>query len=345
MSKPSADSEDVADFDEEMFGSEAAVAMPEGLPRERSRLPTMGPEQLAELEQRVRDARSPAFPTPPQRTLPLGFLWRRYREFALRDRSTVVDEFGRDPITAARARRLLDALSEHYFRLEYRGLEHIPARGGALLVANHSGALPWDALLLTHLIARKHPARREVRPLLEDSTMHAPFLGTLLARVGAVRACQEHGQRILQSQRLAVVFPEGAKGLAKTSRQRFELQRFGRGGFVKLAITCKVPIIPVAILGVDRAYPVLRSSETMARLLGLPHFPLTPLFPWLGPLGLLPLPTSCLIAFGEPYHVGDLPAEMTSQRAFVGSIADDIRLRVAALMEEHGETFRGPKLG
>src|SRR5258708_6827249 len=206
----------------------------------------------------------------------------------MRDRSDVVDEFGRDPQVAAKVEPLLDFLYQSYFRVDARGLGHIPDEGRALIVANHSGTLPWDGAMIMHSVHRDHASHRDVRPLAEDFVFHFPYLGTLMNRIGAVRACQENAQRLLEQDQLVAVFPQGIKGLGKRYRERYQLQRFGRGGFIKLALATDSPIIPTAVVGAEEIHPMLAKVTFLAKALRLPYIPLTPTFPWLGPVGLVP---------------------------------------------------------
>jgi 1-acyl-sn-glycerol-3-phosphate acyltransferase len=261
-------------------------------------------EEVREIERRIKARLSPAFPIEHRRRQPLEFVWRRLRDLAMRDRSDVVDEFGRDPLYVARLRPLLDFLYETYFRVEVTGIEHIPERGRALIVANHSGTLPYDAALLMHAVRREHPHKREVRPLVEDFVFHFPYLGTLINRIGGVRACQENAERLLEQDALVAVFPEGEKGIGKLFRERYRLQRFGRGGFVKLALRTGAPIIPCAIVGAEEIHPLVAKVTWLARSFGAPYLPVTPTFPLLGPVGLLPLPTKWTIRFGPPLDYG-----------------------------------------
>ena len=206
-------------------------------------------EEVRELERRVRARLTPAFPIEHRRKVPFEFLWRRYRDFAMRDRSDVVDEFGRDPLVSAKVEPLLELLFSKWFRVSVDGDQHLPETGRGLLVANHSGTLPYDGAMLMHAVRRHSASRRDVRPLVEDFVFHFPYLGTFINRIGGVRACQENAERLLHDDELVAVFPEGIKGVGKLWKERYRLQRFGRGGFVKLALRTGAPIIPTAVIG------------------------------------------------------------------------------------------------
>jgi len=267
--------------------------------------------------------------------LPLEFVWKRWRQIAMRDRSDVVDEFGRDPTVAARFEPLLDFLYSRYFRVSTRGMGHIPDTGRALIVSNHSGTLPYDGAMIMHAVRREHSARRDVRPLVEDFVFHFPYLGTLMNRIGGVRACPENAERLLQSDQLVAVFPEGIKGIGKLFGERYRLQRFGRGGFVKLALSCDAPIIPTAVVGAEEIHPMLSKITWLTKSIGVPYIPVTPTFPALGPLGLIPLPTKWFIAFGEPlYFNTEYGPEGASDRILVNKLAEQVRTRIQEMLDE-----------
>ena len=215
----------------------------------------------------------------------------RLNRFGMDERTGEVDEFGMDELAVRRAIPLLEFLRTRYWRVEVAGIEEIPSDGPVLFVANRSGLLPWDGLMLAHLVARADP--RGVRPrfLVADWLITLPFVQPYLARLGGVRACRENAERLLRAGRSVVAFPEGAKGATKVFRERYRVQRFGRGGVVRLAIEVGVPVVPVSVIGAEEVHPILFKLESAARGVGLPFLPVTPTFPWLGPLGALPLPS------------------------------------------------------
>src|SRR6185436_7292462 len=172
------------------------------------------------------------------------------------------------------------------------------SEGGALVVSNHSGTIPVDGLMT--IVSIHDQTGRFLRPLGADLVFKSPVVSTLARKGGTTLACNEDAERLLRSGELVGVWPEGVKGIGKPFRERYTLQRFGRGGFVTAALRTGVPIIPCAIVGAEEIYPMIGNAKTAARLLGLPYFPITPTFPLLGPLGLVPLPSKWLIAFGEP---------------------------------------------
>lgn len=238
--------------------------------------------------------------TTARQLLSASYYIRQVSRLGMRGRSEQVDDFGLDQTYEARVQPLLDALYARYFRVGIQGVENIPQEGGALLVCNHSGTLPWDGVMLKTALRHALPGRRSLRWLTDDYVFHAPFLGAWLNRIGAVRACPENAERLLERGELLAVFPEGVKGIGKPYRERYQLQRFGRGGHIKLALRMGVPLIPVGIVGAEETYPLLHKVRAFSKLLGMPFFPITPLFPWLGPLGLVPLPSRWQIQIGEP---------------------------------------------
>jgi 1-acyl-sn-glycerol-3-phosphate acyltransferase len=226
-------------------------------------------------------------------------------------RATDLPDGGYDPTFADRTAPLLEFLWSRYFRVRLLGIENVPATGPALLVGNHSGGIPYDGALLMHGIHRDHPRHRRVRPLVANFAFRAGWMANVVARVGGVPASRENALPLLASGQLVAVFPEGLRGVGKLYRERYRMARFGRGGFVRLAAEAQVPIIPVAIVGAEEIHPVIGKLTRLAEPLGLPYIPITPTFPWLGPLGLLPVPSKWTMQIGAPIappHPGDKAA-------------------------------------
>ena len=207
--------------------------------------------------------------------------------------------------------------------ITYRGLENIPAEGGALVVSNHSGTVPLDGLM-TMLTVHDH-AGRFLRPLGADLVFKLPLVSSLARKGGATLACTEDAERMLSDGELVGVWPEGFKGIGKPFKDRYKLQRFGRGGFVSAALRTGVPIVPCSIVGAEEIYPKVGDIKPLARLLGLPYFPVTPLFPWLGPLGAVPLPTKWYIEFGEPVETARYSPGAADDPMLVFNLSDQIR--------------------
>jgi 1-acyl-sn-glycerol-3-phosphate acyltransferase len=236
------------------------------------------------------------------------------------------DEFGFDPdLTDHVLLPLLRPLFHHWFRVESQGMENVPSTGGALVVANHSGTVPVDSLMTTVALHDQHPAERRLRLLGADLVFEMPVVGELARKFGSTLACNEDAERLLTEGELVGVFPEGFKGIGKPFRERYTLQRFGRGGFVTAALRTGVPIIPCAIVGAEEIYPMIGNAKTAARLMGLPYFPITPTFPLLGPLGLVPLPSKWLIAFGKPIETASYGPAAAEDPMLVFNLTDQVR--------------------
>lgn len=212
-----------------------------------------------------------------------------------------IDDFGYDPhFTENVWLPVLRPLFEKWFRVEVIGVENIPASGGALIVANHAGVIPVDGLMTSVAVHDHHPQHRPLRMLAADLAFEMPVIGDIARKAGHTLACNPDAERLLRLGEVAAVFPEGFKGIGKPFRERYKLQRFGRGGFVSAAMRTGAPIIPCSIVGSEEIYPKIGDLTTLARVLGMPYFPVTPFFPHLGPLGLIPLPSKWYIEFGEP---------------------------------------------
>lgn len=236
-----------------------------------------------------------------------------------------VDEFGFDPeLTEGVFQPVLRALYREWFRTEIFGVEHVPLKSAGLVVGNHSGTVALDAMVLSAILYDEHPEHRHLRLLGADLVFRVPLLSELARKLGGTMACNPDAERLLGGGELVGVFPEGFKGVGKPYSQRYKLQRFGRGGFVSAALRTGAPIIPVAIVGAEETYPMLADVAPLARLLGLPYFPVTPTFPWLGPLGLVPLPSKWLIEFCPPIPTTQL-TEHADDPLVVFNLADQVR--------------------
>jgi 1-acyl-sn-glycerol-3-phosphate acyltransferase len=187
--------------------------------------------------------------------------------------------------------------------------------------------------MLKTCVKRAHPKHRDVRWLAEDFIFHFPFLGSMTNRIGAVRACQENAERLLRQDALVAVFPEGVKGIGKLFKERYKLQRFGRGGFVKLCLRTQTPVVPVAVVGAEEATPMLAKVTSFASALGLPYIPVTPTFPLLGPLGLVPAPTKWRILFGDPISFDEYGVESADDEILVGRLAERVRGEIQGMLD------------
>ena len=252
-----------------------------------------------------------------------------------------VDEFGFDPQITEVLTAAVEPLAEKWFRLEVRGIENIPAEGGALLVANHSGTVPIDGVITGYAV--KKYSGRNLRPLGADLVFALPFVGQMARKVGATLACTADAERLLTTGELAGVWPEGFKGIGKPFAERYKLQRFGRGGFVSSAMRAQVPIVPVSIVGAEEIYPLVGNVPSLARLLGIPYLPITPFFPLLGPLGMIPLPSKWIIEFGEPIRTDAYEPEAADDPMLLFNVTDQVRETIQqtlyALLVDRGNAF------
>ena len=247
--------------------------------------------------------------------------------------SEETDDFGADPRFAQTLEPLIEFLYAVWWRVEATGTENVPGSGPGLVVANHSGVLPYDGLMVQLAIRHEHPARRLCRMLALDMFALLPVLAPLLTKSGSVRASPENAERLLQRGELLGVFPEGVKGIGKRFGERYKLARFGRGGFVRVALRTGTPIIPCAIVGAEEIHPVVGKADWIGRPFGLPYFPLTPTFPWLGPLGLVPLPTKWSIDFGEPIDLSAHGPEAAQDPILVNRIAENVRATLQRMVD------------
>ena len=237
-----------------------------------------------------------------------------------------VDEFGFDAdFTDHIYLPALRPLYRSWFRIETLGMSNIPDTGGALVVANHSGTVPMDGLMTSLAVHDEHPAKRRLRLLGADLVCKLPLIGSIARKTGNTLACNPDAERLLSSGELVGVYPEGFKGVGKSFSDRYKLQRFGRGGFVSAAIRTGVPIIPCSIVGAEEIYPMIGNLKSLARVLGVPYLPVTPTFPLLGPLGLVPLPSKWLIEFGEPIPTAHLGASAAEDPMLVFNLTDQVR--------------------
>ena len=260
-------------------------------------------------------------------------LARLLREVYFSWHSEETDEYGYDPKFADTIRPFFEFLYSVWWRVEASGMENVPASGAGLIVANHSGVLPYDGMMVKLAVWHEHPAQRECRMLALDMFALLPFLAPLLAKSGEVRASQENGERLLRQGHLVGVFPEGVKGVGKPFKQRYKLARFGRGGFVRLALRTGAPLVPCAIVGSEEIHPMIGKADFLGRPFGLPYFPLTPTWPWLGPLGLVPLPTKWSIDFADPVSLAEYGPEAADDPILVNRLSEDVRSTIQRMLD------------
>ena len=251
------------------------------------------------------------------------------------------DEWGFDEEFARLVEPAFDFLYDRWWRVKATGVENVPSHGRALLVANHAGILPWDATMMSIAIMREHPLPRQPRFLVLNWAFDLPYVSVAIRRMGGVVASPHNAVRLLEQDQLVAVFPEGVKGTGKPFAERYRLQRFGRGGFVEIALRTGAPIVPVAVVGSEEIYPKLGEAPLLARLVGAPFFPLTPTFPWLGPLGAVPLPSKWRIEFCEPIETASLGPEAADDRAVVLELSERVRETIQRKVLEN-VVKRGP---
>jgi 1-acyl-sn-glycerol-3-phosphate acyltransferase len=235
------------------------------------------------------------------------------------------DEWGFDEGFADLVEPGFGFLYDRWWRVKVEGAHRVPAHGRALLAANHAGILPWDATMISVALMREHPLPRHPRFLVLNWAFDLPWISVFIRKVGGVVASPYNALRLLEQDELVAVFPEGVKGTGKPFADRYRLQRFGRGGFVEIALRAGAPIVPVAVVGSEEIYPKLADVPPLARLIGAPFFPVTPTFPWLGPLGAIPLPSKWRIEFCEPIETAGFGPDAAADRGLVLELTEQVR--------------------
>jgi 1-acyl-sn-glycerol-3-phosphate acyltransferase len=258
----------------------------------------------------------------------VGIIQRRMRG------EYTTDDFGMDQELVDLVRPFSAFMYRTYWRVTASGLEHVPSDGPALLLANHGGVLPWDSMMIATAVLEEHTNPRVVRSLYPAAFRALPGITRSLAVFGQVADTPENALRLLADGQLVCVFPEGVSALGKLFKNRYKLQRFRRSGSVGLAIKTGAPIIPVAVVGAEETYPMLADAHPLAQMLRLPFFPLTPLFPWLGPIGLLPLPSKWSVSFGAPIATNAYEPDAAENPQALNQLADQVRDRLQAMLNE-----------
>jgi 1-acyl-sn-glycerol-3-phosphate acyltransferase len=244
---------------------------------------------------------------------------------AIRGDSSSLDEFGFDPSYAESFLPVFRWIYHRYWRVETTGVELVPAEGRALLVANHAGVLPWDGAMIKTALFEGQPRPRHARALVASDFFAMPGLSWFLRRTGQAAGHPDDAHKLLERDELVLVFPEGVKGTGKGWANRYRLRRFGRAGYVQTAIRARAPIIPVSVVGSEEIYPMLADLTPLAELFGLPYFPVTPTFPLLGPLGLVPLPSKWRIQFHQPIRTDLCGPSAAADQRLVMTLNDNVR--------------------
>jgi 1-acyl-sn-glycerol-3-phosphate acyltransferase len=299
--------------------------------RERVRYEPREPEPAVTFLRRLRESLDARIDVPELLRRASRRLDGRYEE----------DDWGFDEEFVELVFPFFEFLYERWWRVKTTGIQHVPAHGRALLASNHAGILPWDATMISFAIQREHPLPRYPRFLVLNWAFDLPFVSVAMRKVGGVVASPYNAFQLLKRDELVAVFPEGVKGAGKPFSERYRLQRFGRGGFVEIALRTRSPIVPVAVVGSEEIYPKLGDSQAAARLLGSPYFPLTPTFPWLGPLGTVPLPSKWRIEFCEPIPTEEFGPDAAEDRTLVFELSERVRETIQQKLYEN-LVKRGP---
>jgi 1-acyl-sn-glycerol-3-phosphate acyltransferase len=299
------------------------VELPAAIRRLRRRAPMLALEAVGNLAATLRQATGREIIDIAAMMAIVQFFYQQ-AENARRDDSEL-DEFGFDPLYTESFLPVFRWIYHSYWRVATTGVENVPARGRALLVANHAGVLPWDGAMIKTALFEEHPQPRHARALVAALFFGMPGLSWFLRRTGQTVGHPDDAHRLLERDELVLVFPEGVKGTGKGWSNRYRLRRFGRGGYVQTAIRAGAPIIPVSVVGSEEIYPMIADLGPVADVFGLPYFPVTPTFPLLGPLGMVPLPSKWRIQFHEPVRTDLCAPEDAADQRLVMTLNDHVR--------------------
>ncbi|MDQ6919672.1 MAG: acyltransferase family protein [Candidatus Dormibacteraeota bacterium] len=316
-----------------------SVELPAAIRRLQRNAPMLLLEQLGRLAATLRQATGREIIDIAAMMAIVQFLYQQ-AEIARRE-DVEVDEFGFDPEYTESFLPVFRWIYHSYWRVATTGIENVPSRGRALLVANHAGVLPWDGAMIKTALFEEHAQPRHARALVASFFIGLPGLSRFLKRTGQAEGHPDDAHRLLEQDELVLVFPEGVKGTGKGWSNRYRLTRFGRGGYVQTAIRAGAQIIPVSVVGSEEIYPMIADLGPVADLFGLPYFPVTPTFPLLGPLGMVPLPSKWRIQFHEPVRTDLCAPEDAADQRLVMTLNDHVRDTVQSGILENVKKRRG----
>lgn len=263
-------------------------------------------------------------------------LEERIQRLNIEVNSAGFDRWGLHPETLRKALPVLYFLYRKYFRVETIGASSLP-QGRALFIGNHGGQIPLDAMMAGLSLFLDGEPPRIARAMVERWVPTVPFVSTLFTRIGAMVGDPMNCRELLEHDQSVLVFPEGVRGSGKLFKDRYQLQRFGTG-FMRLALETGAPVIPVAIIGTEETYPSVYNFEALAKAIGAPYFPVTPFFPLLGPLGLLPLPSKVTVRFGKPLYFEGVPDEDEEKiRERVQRVKEALQAEIQEGLKARGE--------
>ena len=304
------------------------VELPAAVRRLRKRAPLLALEGIGWLATTLRELTGRDVIDIAAMMAVVQFLYQQAE--AVRGEGRDLDEFGFDREYTESFLPVLRWIYHEYWRVETTGIENIPPSGRALLVANHAGVLPWDGAMIKTALFEASASPRHARALVASFFTGLPGLSAFLRRTGQTIGHPDDAHRLLERDELVLVFPEGVKGTGKGWASRYRLRRFGRGGYVQTAIRAGAPIIPISVVGSEEIYPMIADLRPVADLLGLPYFPITPTFPFLGPLGLVPFPSKWRIQFHEPVRTDLCAPEDAEDQRLVMTLNDHVQETVQA---------------
>lgn len=321
--------------DSPLFGGAGTPEPEPKLEREEAAAPP-APEVFPPWDPRADDYATAPLPDPPSPKELEGAIDELRDLLPAAETGRSLDDWGRSETVVSLMEPILNFYYRYWFRVEVEGIENVPADRGALLVSNHSGALPPDAPMIMQAIRNEHSSPRPLYMLGEHWFKGYPGVSMIVSKMGVVPAHRENAQRLLRDEnRLAVVFPEGQKGSRKVYWQRYRLRRFGRGGFVRTAIRAQVPIVPIALIGAEEAMPIFAHMRLLQKLSGLIYFPLTPSFPQFGLAApLMYLPSKFKIRFMEPIDMAEIPPETADDPAEIQNISERIRTQIQHQLDD-----------